>query len=132
MALAALALELVYLQRVLAHLGVVFDQPAQAQSTDPEAHALIARVTHSYAGTARAETDSKAAHDLCKRDSAGSSTRHVERREFKMRELQKRGKVDLKLVRTHEMYADCMTKLVDLATFQRCRSVLLNLPAAGL
>ena len=34
------------------------------------------------------------------RDSAGSSTRHVERREFKMRELQKRGKVDLKLVRT--------------------------------
>ena len=43
-----------------------------------------------------------------------------------------RGKVDLKLVRTQEMYADCMTKLVDLATFQRCRSVLLNLPAAGL
>ena len=68
---------------------------------------------------------------LCHRNSAGSSTRHVERRVFKMRELVGARKINLVLVRTAEMWADFLTKLVDLSTFERCRSKLMNLPAAA-
>ena len=40
--------------------------------------------------------------------------------------------VKLGLVRTNEMHADFLTKLVDQTTFNRCRSELLNLKAAGI
>jgi len=131
LALAALAIDMVYLVRLLTHLGVEFDCMAEAAISDPEAHAFINRVSSMIAGQPEAETDSKSAYDLCHRRSAGASTRHVERRVFKMRELVAQQMISLKLVRTHEMHADMMTKLLDLPTFRRCRSAVMNLEAIG-
>ena len=42
------------------------------------------------------------AYDLCHRATAGKNSRHVERKVFKMRELQHAGKVKLVLVPTNE------------------------------
>ena len=132
MALASLALELLYLARVLKHLGVEFEDKYEASTKDPEAHALIERVSHNLAGEVEAETDSKSAYDLCHRSSAGSSTRHVQRRVFKMRELVSQRLVSLKLVSTADMYADILTKILDIPAFRKCRSALMNLEAVGL
>ena len=115
MALAALALELLYIARVLAHLGVKFEHMHEAGISDPEAHSLVKRVSAQIAaGDVVAETDSKSAFDLCHRSSAGASTRHVQRRVFKMRELVSARLVSLKLVPTADMYADILTKILDL------------------
>ena len=130
-ALADLALDLLYVQRVLEHLGVEFEMTPEAATADPEARALIDRVSTMTAGMPEAETDSKSAFDLCQRNSAGASTRHVERRVFKMRELVGARKVQLKLVTTAEMYADVLTKILDPIAFRKCRSVLMNLEAVG-
>lgn len=132
MALSSLALDMLYIQRVLHHLGVEFDDEPVASTTDPEAHALINRVKTAWAGTPLVETDSKSAHDLCHRNSAGPSTRHVERRAFKMRELNRTKKVKVGLVPTHLMYADILTKVLDVQAFRRCRSALMNLEAVGM
>ena len=132
MALASLALDMMYVMNVLMHLGVRFDDMPEASARDPESLAIINKVhAEMQAGVPEANTDSKSAHDLCHRNSAGSSTRHVERRVFKMRELVGARKINLVLVRTAEMWADFLTKLVDLSTFERCRSKLMNLPAAA-
>ena len=104
----------------------------EAATDDPEAHSMIERVTEAIsAGDIEAETDSKSAYDLCHRSSAGASTRHVARRVFKMRELVSERLVKLKLVPTTEMYADIMTKILDLPAFRKCRSALMNLVAVG-
>lgn len=132
MALSSLALDMLYVQRVLGHLGVEFEEEPVASTTDPEAHALINRVSKTWAGIPTAETDSKSAHDLCYRNSAGPSTRHVERRVFKMRELNRTKKVKVGLVPTHLMYADVLTKVLDIQAFRRCRSALMNLEAVGM
>ena len=74
---------------------------------------------------------SKSAYDLCNRASAGASTRHLERRVFKMRELVTQKLVAIKLVPTAEMYADILTKILDLPTFRKCRAQMMNLEAVG-
>ena len=83
------------------------------------------------AGEVEAETDSKSAYDLCHRSSAGASTRHVQRRVFKMRELVSQRLVALKLVPTSEMYSDILTKILDIPAFRKCRSAMMNLEAVG-
>lgn len=132
MALSSLALDMLYVQRVLAHLGVTFEEPGMLDTQDPEALSLINRVDHHWAGIPSVETDSKSAYDLCHKNCAGASTRHVERRVFKMRELNMTKKVKLGLVPTHMMYADILTKVLDLQAFRRCRAALMNLEAVGM
>ena len=132
MALADLAFDLIYIMHVLKHLGVVFDEMPEATTHDPEAHALVERVgADEVHGPVTAETDSKAAHDLCHRDSSGGGkTRHLDRKEFKMRELRKRKKVAVKLVRTEDMEADILTKILPKQLFDKHRRSLKNLSAA--
>lgn len=132
MALSSLALDMLYIKRVLTHLGVTFDEPGTLETHDPEAASLVNRVEKHWAGTPSVETDSKGAFDLCHRNSAGASTRHVERRVFKMRELNMTKRVKIGLVPTHMMHADILTKVLDLQAFRRCRAALMNLEAVGM
>ena len=82
-------------------------------------------------GPIEAQTDSKSAHDLVHRNSSGGgATRHIERKEFKMRELQRRKKVAVTLVGTADMEADILTKILDRPTFDRHRKSMKNLGAA--
>ena len=62
----------------------------------------LERIMH---GPLEVDTDSKSAYDLCHRHSAGDSSRHVQRREWKMRELQFNSAVRLRLVTTDKMTA---------------------------
>jgi hypothetical protein len=48
-----------------------------------------------------------------------------------MCELVAQNLVSLHLVPTAEMYADMLTKILDLPAFRRCRSALMNLEAVG-
>lgn len=132
MALSSLALDMWYFQRMLSHLGVEFEEEPVASTTDPEAHALINRVSKTREGIPTLKIDSKSAHNLCYRNSAGPSTRHVERCVFKMHELNRTKKVKVGLVPTHLMYADILTKVLDVQAFRRCRSALMNLEAVGM
>ena len=50
-------------------------------------------------------TDSKAAYDLCHRFTMAQNSRHMDRKMFKMRELQHEGKVKVILVPTADNYA---------------------------
>jgi hypothetical protein len=82
-------------------------------------------------GEIEVSTDSKAAHDLVHRNSSGGgATRHVERKEFKMRELRARRICVVKLVRTDDMVADILTKILDRKAFERHKRTLNNLAAA--
>ena len=92
---------------------------------------MLEHVGYRREGPIAAGTDNKGAFDLCHRNSAGDSTRHVKRREFKMRELVARQQVKLSLVRTAEMHADFLTKVLDITGFNRCRAALMSLKAAG-
>ena len=75
--------------------------------------------------------DNKGAYDLCHRATAGKNSRHVERKVFKMRELQHAGKVKLVLVPTNEMRADMFTKPLDLDTFVQHRDRVMNTAAVA-
>jgi len=115
---------------VLEHLGVQFTELPEATTDDPEAHALVERMQDVH-GPVEVETDSKSAHDLIHRNSSGGgATRHVERKEFKMRELQRRKKVAVRLVKTADMEADILTKILDRAAFDKHRRTIKNLAAA--
>ena len=137
MALADLALDLEFCRIVLEHLGVVFetdDQP-EAATDDPEAHTMIGRVLDAQAsgahGIVEAETDAKSAYDLCHRDSSGGgASRHIDRREFKMRELRKRKRVVVRLVKSEDMEADILTKILERPLADKHRRSLKNLGAA--
>ena len=48
-----------------------------------------------------------------------------------MRELVTQKLVAIKLVPTAEMYADILTKILDLPTFRKCRAQMMNLEAVG-
>ena len=76
------------------------------------------------------ETDSQSAHDLCHRKTVGSNSRHVERKTFKMRELQHAGRVHVKLIPTKDNGADMFTKALDNQSFARHRGDVMNLAAA--
>ena len=130
MALASLAFDLLFVRAILAHLGVEFDELPEATTADHEAHALVER-TSGVHGPIDVETDAKSAHDLIHRNtSGGGATRHVDRKEFKMRELQQRKLVAVRLVPTEAMEADLMTKILDYGTFCKHRASLKNMAAA--
>lgn len=134
MALADLAVELLYIIEVLRQLGHEFDwETADLETDDPEAHRLIHAVGDSAReggvikhGPIDTGVDNKGAYDLCSRSTAGKNSRHVERKVFKMRELRREGKVRLVLVPTAEMYADMLTKPLDDATFRKHRDFIMN------
>ena len=90
---------------------------------------LLEFIGFEITGAILVETDSKGAHDLCHRVTAGPSSRHVERKVNKMRELQREGKVSVTLIPTDENTADIFTKVLDNATFARHRATLYNVAA---
>ena len=128
---------------VLTLLGHQFaDGSVDAQTKDVEAHRMIHAVGEAVKssdrgvgdfehGPVEVGVDNKGAYDLCHRATAGKNSRHVERKVFKMRELQHAGKVKLVLVPTNEMRADMFTKSLDLETFVRHRDRVMNTAAAA-
>ena len=132
MALADLALELLYFMALTETLGYVYDESPEVKTSDPEAHGLVhkAMVEAMEAhGPIETFTDSKAAHDMCHRSTISAGARHVERRVLKMRELQGEGKVKVSLVPTAFNPADLFTKVLDNETFKRHRATIMNLKA---
>ena len=128
MALAELAVEVLYTRSVLEHLGHCFDVDAQVevQTKDPEAHRLIHKVAELEHGPIDVGTDNKGAYDLTLRATVGKHSRHVERKVFKMRELRTRSIVKITLIPTAEMAADALTKPLDDKTFAKHRTTIMN------
>ena len=141
MALADLALEMLYVIELLKEMGHEFDEESlEAQTDDPEAHRLVHAVGDAVRlagvgdikhGPVEVGVDNKGAYDLCHRTTAGKNSRHVERKVWKMRELQRNGKVKLILVPTADMRADMLTKPLDDETFRRHRDTVMNISASG-
>ena len=67
-------------------------------------------------------TDSKAAYDICHRLCAAGSTKHINRRAYKMRELRGAGKIVLKLIATADNIADLFTKVWLRQPFEKLRA----------
>ena len=72
--------------------------------------------------------DNSGAHRLCFRDTAGSHSRHVQRKEFKMKELRAEGHVLPVLVPTEVNFADLFTKVLTSSKFWGFLKVVMNLP----
>ena len=105
-ALAELAIELLYLLSLLRFIGHdVTDAPVVC------------------------ETDNKGAFDLCHRFTSAQNSRHIDRKLFKMRELRGAGAVDVRHVSTDLNSADLFTKILGRQVFERHRKVVLNTPA---
>ena len=132
MALAETALELLYVMSVLRTLGHVFesDEP-KLDCADHEACKYVGRANEIVHGPIDTATDSQSAHDLCHRKTVGQNSRHVERKVFKMRELQHNNQVRVRLIPTAENAADLLTKVLGNKTFQRHRATLMNLAAVS-
>jgi hypothetical protein len=77
-------------------------------------------------GPVEVGVDNKGAYDLCHRSTAGKNSRHVDRKVYKMRELQHSGVVKTVLVPTKDMRADMLTKSLDDETFARHRDTIMN------
>ena len=107
MALAALALEMLFFQGVLEALGETIDEPMVVY------------------------TDNQAAYDLCHRFSAGQHSRHVDRKMYKMRELRAEGKVDVRKIDGTKNPADMFTKPLARAELHEHRATVMNLAASG-
>jgi hypothetical protein len=129
MALAELALELLYVRDVLGHIGFQFEGGSvpEAVTSDPEAHRLIHAVGELVHGPIEIGVDNKGAYDLCHRTTTGKNSRHVERKVWKMRELHALDVVKLVLVPTEDMCADMLTKPLDDKTFHKHRKECMNL-----
>jgi hypothetical protein len=129
MALAELALELLYVRDVLGHIGFQFEGGSvpEAVTSDPEAHRLIHAVGELVHGPIEVGVDNKGAYDLCHRTTTGKNSRHVERKVWKMRELHALDVVKLVLVPTEDMCADMLTKPLDDKTFHKHRKECMNL-----
>ena len=134
MAMADLALEVLYVRSVLSDLGHVFaDSDVSASTADVEAHRLVHAALEVAQAAAATEhgptlvgTDNKGAYDLCHRATVGRHSRHVERKVFKMRELRFAGKVKVELVPTKDNASDMLTKALDEHTFARHRDTIMN------
>ena len=138
MALADLAVEMLYIVSVLTLLGHMFNAGSvDAETSDPEAHRMLhavgdavkqgeAAVGDFEHGPVEIGVDNKGAYDLCHRTTAGKNSRHVDRKVYKMRELQNAGKVRTVLVPTKDMRADMLTKPLDDETFARHRDTIMN------
>ena len=138
MALADLAVEMLYIISVLTLLGHIFTKgSAVAETSDPEAHRMLHAVGDAVKedegaggdfehGPVEVGVDNKGAYDLCHRSTAGKNSRHVDRKVYKMRELQHSGVVKTVLVPTKDMRADMLTKSLDDETFARHRDTIMN------
>ena len=132
MAVADLALEILYVRSVLERLGHVFaDDDVEVSTKDPEAHRLIHAVGDIVHGPTEVGVDNTGAFNLCQRATVGKNSRHVERKVFKMRELQFARVVRLTLVPTDDMVADILTKPLPDATFLKHRATVFSARAAA-
>ena len=104
-ALADCAIELIYMKNLLEFVGYEWDEPIQV------------------------ETDNKGAYDLCHRFTSAQHSHHIDRKMFKMRELNAAGVVKVKFVATEENTADLFTKILHRQPFEKHRSTVMNLPA---
>ena len=130
MALAELAMELMYVREVLKHMGHAFSSDIELETKDTEAHRLVNKVGDIMHGPTEVGVDNSGAYSLCQRSTNGKNSRHVERKVYKMRELRVAGVVTLKLVPTKEMSADMLTKALDTETFTKHRRDVMNLACA--
>ena len=101
-ALAACAVELIYIRALLKFIGFEHDGPITV------------------------ETDNKGAYDLCHRFTSAQHSRHIDRKLFKMREMRGAGDVVVKYVPTDENTSDIMTKVLSTQPFKKHRKTLLN------
>ena len=153
MALAELALEVLYIRAVLITLGHEFSEDEDELGvTDAEAHRLVheaQRIRHHATacgtsdegavdackvesikhGPIECATDNSGARDNTVRHTMGQHSRHVERKVKKMRELYHGRKVIVKLVPTADNVADMLTKVLDDKTFAKHRRTIMNLAA---
>ena len=105
-ALADLAIEMLYVIDLLTFIGYEVKQPVKCF------------------------TDNKGAYDLCHRFTSAQNSRHIDRKLFKMRELRGAGVTSVAHVETKLNPADIFTKIVDRQTFERHRATILGLAAA--
>ena len=105
-ALADLAIELLYIIGLLTFIGYEHD------------------------GAVQVSTDNKGAYDLCHRFSSAANSRHIDRKLFKMRELRGAGTVNVNWVGTEFNPADLFTKVLSRQEFEKHRRTVLNLAAA--
>ena len=127
MAIADLALELLYVRDVLTHMGHEFkDEDLEVGTKKPEAHRLIHAVGDIMHGPTEVGVDNSGAYNLCHRTTMGKNSRHIERKVFKMREMRAGGIVKLTLVPTDEMVADILTKPLQDAAFTKHRDNAMN------
>ena len=103
-ALADLAIELLYIDSLLRFIGYETDGPIEVA------------------------TDNKAAYDLCHRFTSAQHSRHIDRKLFKMRELRGARRVVVKHVPTEVNPADLFTKVLGRQPFEKHRRTVLNLP----
>ena len=105
-ALADLAIELLYIREVAAFIG------------------------YEHAGPVEVSTDNKGAYDLCHRFTSAANSRHVDRKLFKMRELRGAGVVTVKWIGTEFNPADLFTKILPRQPFEKHRRTVLNIAAS--
>ena len=86
-------------------------------------------IGYEHEGPVSVSTDNKGAYDLCHRYTSAANSRHVDRKLFKMRELRGAGLVAVKHVATESNPADLFTKVLSRQTFELHRRTVLN--AAG-
>ena len=104
MALADLAIELLYVVNVCCFMGLEITAPITVH------------------------TDNKGAYDLCHRYTSAQHSRHIDRKVFKMRELRGAGAVTVKYIPTDKNPADIFTKIVGPQTFERHLKTIHNVP----
>ena len=102
-ALADAAIELIHVDATLWHIGHRRDAPIEVG------------------------TDNKGAHDLCHRFTSAQNSRHIDRKQFKLREMRGAGIVTVVHVRTEDNAADIFTKILPRQTFEKHRRTILNL-----
>ena len=90
--------------------------------------AVVTFLGHDIDGPIDACTDSKAAYDLCHRFTSAQTSRHVDRKMFKMRELRGAGRVVVRHIPGDSNPADLFTKILSRQTFEKHRKTVLNLP----
>ena len=104
-AASACALEVAYLRRLLAELGLTQAKPTQLFVDN--------------SGAVELSRDRKSCH----------RSRHVDRRYFKVRELEALGTLRAEHISTHDNSADLLTKPLEASKFKQHRRRLLNLSA---
>ena len=92
---------------------------------------LLAFIGFDVDGPVQVETDNTGAYNLCHRYTSAQHSRHVERKQFKMRELRGAGVVEVKHVDGEQNSADMFTKILGRQVFERHRATVLNMAAGA-